>query len=83
MIVALGVKIFSLFVYYYFNVMVILYRKQYKKDLSGGVNKQQEALESVQKLQELSGAPGSLRKAQHEKINKQTKYSDSEAKSRL
>ena len=65
---ALRVSVFSLFVYYYVDVVAIMYRKQY---LPGGVNKQQEAIGSIMKHQEVSEsfrrcqeAPGKYRKHQ-------------------
>ena len=94
MLVALRVIEFCLIVYLYFDVVAILYKKQYK-NLSGGINKQQvlEEIGSIMKHQEPSEscrrcleAPGILRKHQERTtstlINKQTKYSDFEAKSR-
>ena len=66
------VTVFCLFVYYYFEVVEILYRK---KNLSGGVKKQPKVEGSVRKLQEVSGAPGRLTKLQEgtkSKSNKQT-----------
>ena len=61
MLVALRVTVFCLFIYYYCDVVAIMYR--------GGVIKQQEAIESIIKHQEVPNsfrrfqeAPGSLRK---------------------
>ena len=83
MLVALRVTVFCLFVYYYFDVVAILYRKQEKtcQEESTSNRKHKEASGGVSRLQEDSQ---DIRKAQHQKIiNKQTKYSDSEAKTRL
>ena len=83
---ALSTTVLCLFVYYYFNVEVIFYRK-HTKVIRGGSRsnrKSNEASGSVRNPQEVSGSSRKRQEASERQdikiiINKQTKYSGSES----
>ena len=73
MLVTLRVTVICLFVYYYFDVVVILYTEHYKlvrtsQQATGSNRKPNEASGNVRKLQEVPEAPGSLKK--HQEVTK-------------